>query len=164
MRSCQLTDPRSLGTAVSVFKTEAELVECFATALQSEKHSDHCVNAQVSAEFDYRSGRTDLLAINADGEVVSYEAKLKKWRTALHQAYRNTSFSDRSYVVLPMRVAQNAAAHSDEFCVRGVGICGVGPNGVEVLRPAPRLEPYRPWLHHQAIRHVRDSPMPDATR
>jgi hypothetical protein len=46
-----------------------------------------------ACEFDYSRGRTDVVALRDGEHVIAFEAKLKDWRTALHQAYRNTCFA-----------------------------------------------------------------------
>src|SRR5688572_26729151 len=55
----------------------------------------------LAFEFNYVEGKVDVVGSNVDGDLFSFEAKLNRWKTAVHQAYRNTSFSHYSYVVLP---------------------------------------------------------------
>src|SRR2546427_5324293 len=43
-----------------------------------------------------------------DALPISFEAKLKDWRYALDQAYRNTCFAHKSYVVVPEATALTA--------------------------------------------------------
>ena len=109
-----------------MFKSEQELVRCFLAQLVESRHlhfDESCV--QVSSEFNYARGRTDVVALSQDGEVFAFEAKLSKWRVALHQAFRNTCFSDRSYVVLPMETALRARQYEHEFDIRKVGLIGI---------------------------------------
>jgi len=107
--------------------------------------------ADFGLEFDYRRGRTDIVAILETGEVIAIEAKLRDWREALQQAYRNTSFAAESYILMPLEAAQRAAQNYLEFEVRGVGICTIGAGFLEVLHPARRHEqPLEPWLTERA--------------
>lgn len=54
--------------------------------------------------------------------VVAIEAKLTKWRQALHQAVAYKRFADEVYVVLPSDAAIRASARHDEFTAEGVGL------------------------------------------
>jgi hypothetical protein len=95
--------------------------------------------------------------VDDDGCVIAFEAKLIKWREALQQAYRNTCFAHRSYVVLPKDTAMLAHRYSAEFSLRGIGICYIWQEGVIVLQEAGETEPLQPWLSRQAISWVTDS-------
>lgn len=110
----------------------------------------------VAREFDYREGRTDMVASDHEGDLFAFEMKLEKWRDALHQAYRNTSFAHFSYVVLPCATALRAARWRHEFARRGVGLCSVNDDGVKVEIEAKRFVPLRPWLTESAIIFVAD--------
>jgi hypothetical protein len=139
-----------------MFKTERDLVHCFIAQLHSWTGLKPVGGEpQVSSEFDYARGRTDVVALTNDGDIVAFEAKLTKWRSALQQAYRNTCFSDRSYVVLPMNIAKRAAEFELDFAVRHIGLCGVSEGRLLVIREAPRCEPTQPWLTRRAIEHIR---------
>lgn len=138
--------------------SEQELVRHFvAHLLRSTRVRREEDGVQVSSEFDYARGRTDIVAISIEGDVMAFEAKLERWRTALHQAYRNTCFSDRSYVVLPLETALRASAFEHEFAVRRVGLVGVSAEGAQVLLEAPRSTPTEPWLTRLAREHIRVS-------
>jgi len=110
---------------------------------------------QTAREFFYQRGRTDVIALADDGRIIAFEAKLTKWRNALHQAYRNTCFAHCSYVVLPKQVAVNAQKYVAEFKLRGVGLCYVCDNeGLVVLVEANESQPLEPWLSSQAAVEV----------
>ena len=103
-------------------------------------------------EFYFVTGRADLLAIDTNGDLFAFEGKLTRWRTALHQAYRNLSFANYSYVVLPEKSAEQAARYSRDFESRGIGLCSVGTDGMHCLIPArPEAEPLFPWLQEKAF-------------
>jgi hypothetical protein len=82
--------------------------------------------------------------------VVSFEAKLDRWKDAMHQAYRNTCYSHLSYVLLPEAVAFKAKDALPEFQRRGVGICTVRRGEVVVLHHPQAVEPLHPWLSERA--------------
>ena len=135
------------------YDSEAALIAVFVDALRRVNQSPFHV-ATVSREFDFRSGRTDVVIVNWDGDVLAFEAKLSRWREALHQAYRNTCFAHRSYVVLPWAIAQRAAIYQAEFEARGVGLCAVHDGSLVTVLEAPRHEPVQPWLAERAIEHA----------
>lgn len=104
----------------------------------------------VAREFDYSSGRTDVLSLSETNEILAFEAKLSNWRKALHQAWRNTSFANRAYVVLPRNRSASALSHRREFEALGVGLCLVDHDGVEVAIESEHKEPVILWLHNKA--------------
>ena len=110
---------------------------------------------QVAREFFYHRGRTDVVALTSTGRILAFEAKLKDWREALHQAYRNSCFAHGSYVVLPGPAATLAHRYSAEFESRHVGLCLVSRNRLEVLHEAKPLSPLQPWLSSLAAAQAR---------
>ena len=59
---------------------------------------------------------------NEIGFVVAVEAKLKNWRQAIQQAYRDRLFADRVYVALPDRFASGAIENLSEFRRASIGL------------------------------------------
>ena len=114
-------------------------------------------------EFNYGSGRVDIFVQSSKGELIAFEAKLTRWREALHQAYRNCSFAHYSYVILPIKVAHIATRSSREFELRGVGLCAVGDGPIRIEIPAERNEPLLPWLTHAAMTTLIDNGHPRST-
>lgn len=106
--------------------------------------------ASVGTEFDYGRGRTDVVAVSHEGAVVAFEAKMRRWKPALWQAYRNTCFAHRSYVVLPADRAHAAHRHRAEFERLGIGLCSVEADGVVILVESDAFAPIQPWLTEQA--------------
>jgi hypothetical protein len=102
-------------------------------------------------EFDYGTGRTDLVATTERGRVLAFEAKLTRWRGALRQAYRNRAFAHASYVVLPQQAAAKAVAHRDEFERYGIGLCTVEMGRTRVLIAARDSQPLLFWLSARAL-------------
>lgn len=109
----------------------------------------------IAFEFDYQAGRVDIIATNASGELFAFEAKLTRWRAAVHQAYRNTSFTHYSYVVLPTGAARNAVRWRHEFERRGIGLCSVGLDGIVIEIPASKKTPLQPWLTNNAMEYIK---------
>lgn len=105
---------------------------------------------QTTTEWDYRTGITDVLARTRDGQLVAFEAKLSDWRRASHQAYRNTTFAGRVYVVMPSPAARRIRANEQVFARYGIGLCSLDADRITILIEAPETEPLLPWLHERA--------------
>jgi hypothetical protein len=138
---------------MSRYESEAHLVREFIDALLRLEDSPF-ETTTLGQEFDYRSGRADVITVTWDGEVVAFEAKLTRWREAMHQAYRNTCFAHQSYVLLPWEVAERASRFQAEFDQRRVGVCAVKNGSLVKLVEAPRHEPLQPWLADLAVEHA----------
>jgi hypothetical protein len=138
---------------LGVYATEKAFVDDFVNLLNVLPNPWGTVG--IAREFFYQRGRTDVIALADDGRVIAFEAKLTRWRRALHQAYRNTCFAHSSYVLLPKDVAVNAERYIAEFQMRGVGLCYFGDDhGVVVLVEANNSQPVEPWLSKQAALEV----------
>jgi len=128
---------------------EQNLVDDFVRCLPTSPFAEFGPNA-ISTEFDFRRGRTDIILLTSSNDVIAIEAKLEKWRIALDQAYRNTSFSHYSYVLLTEKAANLAIKHNDEFYVRNIGICFLSHQRIQILQKAVRTEPIQLWLYNRA--------------
>jgi hypothetical protein len=137
-----------------VYSTEKMLVDQFVRVLGSIENPWGPMS--VSCEFAYSRGKTDVVAL-ADGDVlIAFEAKLKDWRCALDQAYRNTCFAHKSYVVVPKATALTAFVYVAEFKRRGVGLCYVDNSGALTILVEPEtLTPIEPWIATRAASRVR---------
>jgi hypothetical protein len=137
-----------------MYSTEKMLVEQFVRVLSSGENPWGPM--PVSCEFFYTRGKTDVVAL-ADGEIlIAFEAKLKDWRCALDQAYRNTCFAHKSYVVVPKATALTAFASVAEFRRRGVGLCYVDNlGGLTILEEPEIVTPIEPWIATRAASRVR---------
>lgn len=134
----------------SGFRLEKNLVAHFARCLR--RGDSPWGHVRIAFEFDYIGGYTDVLALCPAGLLVAFEAKLARWRDALHQAYRTRCFANRSYVVLPDAIARVAVQHQGEFSRRRVGLCSVSPErGIEVLLDAEVAAPLQPWVTARAL-------------
>lgn len=130
------------------FRSEAELVD---RVIQSLKRRNTAWGkVQLLTEWDYRSGITDVLARTNRNEVIAFEAKLTDWRRAVYQAYRNTSFASRSYVIVPSNIANRAEKSPEIFGEYGVGLCACDDRGLSVRIEARTSEPLMEWLTKRA--------------
>jgi hypothetical protein len=135
------------------YLSEQALVDQFTEVL--ERTSEHWGGiVDFALEFFYQRGRTDVVALSGEGDVIAFEAKLLRWREALHQAYRNTCFAHLSYVLLPADVAYRAAQWEREFARRGIGVCTLEDGALKILVPARKGEPVQRWLSKKAAEHI----------
>lgn len=132
-----------------MFSTENNLVDAFISYLGTD--SSPWATRAVVREFDYVSGRTDILSLSLGNEIIAFEAKLSNWRKAIHQAWRNTSFANQVYVVLPRQHSTAAIKNRGEFDERGVGLCVVDEDGVQVVIQGSPNQPLMPWLNRKAM-------------
>jgi hypothetical protein len=131
------------------YRSERELVDHFMSELHG-KRSPWALRA-VGQEFFYSNGRADVVLVSDTGELIAFEAKLHRWREALNQAYRNTCFAHRSFVVVPPGAARAAVRYEAEFERRGVGLCTFVEGRLAVLHDARCINPVLPWLCASAI-------------
>jgi len=136
-----------------MYHLEQTLVDDFTQQLATWE-SDPWGQVQFTTEFFYLRGRTDVIALTLSGEILAFEAKLLKWRDALHQAYRNTCFAHFSYVLLPEEIAIKAARHENEFVRRSVGLCYTSSEETMILIEAPRLKPLQINLNKKAAAFI----------
>jgi hypothetical protein len=141
---------RRAPSARGAYPLETNLVAHFARCLR--RGDTQWGRVRIAFEFDYVGGYTDVLALSEGQHLVAFEAKLARWRDALHQAYRTRCFAHRSYVVLPTGAAHVAAQHEREFERRRVGLCSLSAErGIEVLLDALPSMPFQPWVATRAI-------------
>ena len=138
--------------STDTFPNERSLVHSFVEYLRAARSPWGPL--AVTVEFFYQRGRVDVIASTSEGEVVAFEAKLTRWRDALQQAYRNTCFAHRSYVLLPRAAARIAARYEVEFARRRVGLCYFEGSELIVAFSPSRKEPIQPWLAAQAARSI----------
>jgi hypothetical protein len=134
---------------IGVFKRESALVEHICSILDTGESP--WGNLSVRTEFSILNGKPDVIAIDSNNRVIAFEAKLSKWRDALSQAYRNSSFAEESYVILPKETAKSAIEYEGEFRVRSVGLCSVTSDSIEILIEPQPSELIQPWINRAAI-------------
>ena len=136
----------------AMYELESDLVKDFQAVISGVPDTFRII--AMASEFNYVEGKVDLIAKDSNGDLVAFEAKLFRWRNALNQAYRNSSFAHYSYVVLPETTLENAVSHIGEFHRRGVGLCFFGLSGLRVEIPATRRNPIQPWLTNIALSYI----------
>lgn len=146
--------PRLLPPHAATFATEALLVDRFVGVLQSGK--SRWGSVQVTTEWDHRSGMVDVLARSREPALIAFEAKLSDWRRAFQQAYRNTAYANRVFVLMPSQTAHRALAHRAEFELRGIGLCGFDGKAVTVLINASEQDELLTWLRRRAHEHFNE--------
>jgi hypothetical protein len=83
-------------------------------------------------------------------EIVTVEVKVGHWRRAVEQAVRNRIFAHRSFVALPVEVAQRVRGE-EMFQRSGVGLLSISARGeVGVLQGARRGRP-RVWSYYYRL-------------
>lgn len=135
-----------------MYKTEQKLVTQFNKSLKCNS-SPFPIN-NTASEFNYISGIVDLIANLESDELVAFEAKITRWKDALNQAYRCSSFAHYSYVVIPQSEIPRALKRKHEFEFRGIGLCGIEKSIVKIELPAVKKEPLLPWLTKRARLHI----------
>lgn len=136
-------------------KTEEALVRKFLRVAKGS--STPWGRLACAREFDTGHGRADLVACNAHGSVLAFEAKLQDWRRALQQAYRHTSYATESYVLLPKARAAGVVSFSSEFKVRKVGLCYLDGGGIVVAIKALPGDGFQPWISVAVKERLRKS-------
>lgn len=131
------------------FATEETLVDSLVAVLTSSRTP--WGEVRFAREFDYSRGRADIVAVAEADALIAIEAKLKDWKCALHQAYRNTCFAHQSFVLLPKPAALTAFAFRAEFEKRGVGLCYIDGADLVILQDSPTSPPLEPWLAAEAV-------------
>lgn len=142
-----------------MFSDEKSMVSCFIQHLQVV--SSPWGSLKFKTEFYYQRGRTDVVAVAQDGTVIAFEAKLRKWKEALHQAYRNLCFANASFVVMPQAFDAEMALHQGEFRRFGIGLCTVSEDRIDIIYQPPAVQPLQPWLKERASKYVLAGEMDD---
>lgn len=138
------------------FKTEATLVNCFLSAVDAGKSTFG--GLEVTTEWNHKAGFVDVLARDSSNALIAFEAKLHDWKRAFLQAYKNTAYANRTYVVMPDNAARRALQYESEFKFRGIGLCAIGEGEVRVLIEACEQEPLLSWVRRLAHQHFDGSP------
>jgi hypothetical protein len=109
---------------------------------------------EVTHEFDYASGRADLVGVGHQEALHAFETKLHKWRQALDQARRNGCFAHYCYVALPEHAANMALKARDEFRRHGVGLVLLSRKAAKLAIRPRRNAPLLPWLTKLALSEI----------
>lgn len=137
------------------FCSESELVAQFVPIAQNSKEFRF---NKTTLEWSHSSGSVDVLGFcENSGELFAIEAKLTNWRKALLQAYRNTSYAHRAYVLLPKEYAHRAEKRKEEFSELGIGLCSFDGKTIKIIFRAKKQKPILRWLREKAIQHFKET-------
>lgn len=70
--------------------------------------------------------------------IVAIEVKIKNWKRALQQAYRNKLFADYAYVALPKKFSTPAITNIKTFRQAGVGLLVIQENNIKTYYTPPK--------------------------
>lgn len=87
------------------------------------------VNALIKHDDSSLSLSEDLLGVR--GEVITVEAKLKRWRQALEQAKSYKEWSDFVFVAMDTNHTPTKSKILDEFRETGIGLCSISPESTK---------------------------------
>jgi hypothetical protein len=133
------------------FPTEAALVNQFVGILGTGR--SYWRNVQIATEWKHRVGFADVLVRTTGGRLIAFEAKLSDWHRAFHQAYRNTSYANHVYVLLPAYAVHRALLAREEFEYRGIGLCSLQNDKLKVHIKATEQDALLTWIRQQAHQH-----------
>jgi hypothetical protein len=81
----------------------------------------------------------DVAAVTESQEIWAFEVKLNDWRRGLRQAERYLLGADRSYLVVPPKLACRVQAFKSDLEAQGVGLVLLAYDGIpEFVLPAAR--------------------------
>ena len=90
--------------------------------------------------------------------IISFELKLKNWKRAMKQAFRYKSFSNISYVVLPVKHANAALKNISLFEQYNIGLATFAPDNTFEIMFKPELsQPYSDNLNNKISIQVKSS-------
>lgn len=132
----------------SEFSTEANLVDSFVKTLQSGRSQYNSI--QIATEWNHKSGMVDVLVRDTSRSLIAFEAKLSDWKRAFLQAYRNTAYANRTYVLLPMKTVHRALLAREEFEFRGIGLCAFDGKKIHTYIEAVEQDAILAWVRARA--------------
>lgn len=93
---------------------------------------------------------------NNDISIVAFELKLQNWKKAIVQAFRYRSFSNISYVVMPVNKVSAAAKNINMFKQFNVGLATFDIEMVFNVIFEPNFEePFSDQMHDQLLEQTR---------
>lgn len=131
-----------------MFSSEAILVDSSLEMLRNEFNVNNSI-IKIIKEPKGLFGVPDVLLYN--GYIIAIEFKLRNWKQAIKQAYRYTSFSYESYVLLDKQYASNIKNHIDEFMRFNIGLGVVDEHSIEFYYKPKVKVPYSSELMSKAL-------------
>lgn len=111
-----------------------------------------CLNELVEANAVLAHSNTYSLSPNCRDilpEIITVEAKVKNWKSAVEQAVRNRIFAHKSFVALLTKVAERVRTEPI-FSRFGIGLLSVNDDCVKVVRRARHHQP-RVWAYYYQL-------------
>ena len=86
-------------------------------------------------------GIADYIWINSSRQIDAFEFKMSNWKSGLIQAVRYKNYASRSFLVLPMKIAQRISKEEKALRQFNVGLYGFDVKNKEIeLLLSPKLE------------------------
>lgn len=98
-------------------------------------------------------GIADYIWVNSKKQIDAFEFKMTSWKTGLEQALRYKNYASRSYLVLPINIAERIILQEPSLKRMNVGIYGFDTQKKEIklfLSPK-RQKPLNANLYEKAI-------------
>lgn len=131
-----------------MFLLEKDLVDKFISFINTDNFEIEIKN--YCTEFNYQNGKTDIIAQKTTNEIVAFEAKLFDIKKVINQAYRNTTFANLSYIVLPATKKNMQTKYYEEMGKLNIGLILVDEQHAWIEKEASIVEPVLPWLQKKA--------------
>jgi len=105
--------------------------KCYSTGDTIQQSVNEMIRSEVIVESKTATlSLTDRIQ-NLSGEVIAVEAKLTKWKSALHQALVYQRFADIVFVAMDYNGIPIKESSLDEFHINRIGLCAVGHHQIE---------------------------------
>lgn len=98
-------------------------------------------------------GIADYIWANANKEIDAFEFKLSNWKTGLEQAIRYRNYASRSFLVLPINIAERIIVQEPSLKKLNIGIYGFNKKTLEInlLLSPERKDPINKFAYQKAI-------------
>ena len=129
-------------------------------SIDFEKYLKSVVGNTYFKEWQGLFGIPDYVCFSKQNDeisVVSFELKLTDWRGAIIQAFRYKSFSDYSYVVLPVETAKKAKEYKKLFEQYEIGLVSFDDKTYDIIYRPSKVLPYSNRLREIAENRIRKS-------
>ena len=138
-----------------MFNTEKEM------SIYFERYFKQNFGNAYIKEYQGLFGVPDYICYQKKGNdisIISFELKLKNWKTASKQAFRYKSFSDVAYVILPQNLISVALKNIEYFKKYNIGLALFSKEKeLNIIHKPNFSEPYSENLKHKVRNSVQKS-------